>query len=228
MQLRLREIAKLIAGCLSLAGFAVMVFWLSGTFRWQRAWGCIGIMVVLHGMSGLYLWRKDPELIKRRGSIGQGTKTWDKAVVALFGLVHLAVWIIAALDHRHAWSNMPDYMWIAGGALYFAFVIVLTQTMSVNPHFEKSVRIQHERGHRVIDSGPYRYLRHPGYAVGILGFVLGVPLLLGSWYAFLPAALSAAILVVRTALEDRTLCNELPGYLEYTERVRYRLVPGIW
>jgi protein-S-isoprenylcysteine O-methyltransferase Ste14 len=100
--------------------------------------------------------------------------------------------------------------------------------MLVNPHFEKFVRIQHDRSHKVIDAGPYRIVRHPGYAFVIPGFVLCPPLVLGSWWSFIPAAAAVTVLVIRTALEDRTLRNELPGYKEYAHRVRYRLLPGVW
>ena len=99
--------------------------------------------------------------------------------------------------------------------------------MGENPFFEKTVRIQSDRGHRVVDIGPYRLVRHPGY-LGFFGWILSTPLLLGSWWAFVPALLSIAGIVVRTALEDRTLKAELPGYADYAKRTRYRLVPGIW
>ena len=99
--------------------------------------------------------------------------------------------------------------------------------MGVNPFFEKTVRIQTERGHRVIDTGPYAFVRHPGY-LGFFGWCLSAPLLLGSWWAFVPAVLSVVDLVVRTALEDRTLREELEGYEAYSNRVPHRLLPGIW
>lgn len=99
--------------------------------------------------------------------------------------------------------------------------------MGVNPFFERTVRIQTERGHRVIDNGPYRFVRHPGY-LGIFGWSLTTPLLLGSWWAFLPALLSIIGIMIRTALEDRTLREELTRYEEYTSRVHFRLIPGIW
>jgi protein-S-isoprenylcysteine O-methyltransferase Ste14 len=99
--------------------------------------------------------------------------------------------------------------------------------MGVNPYFEKTVRIQTDRGHRVIDTGPYAYMRHPGY-VGLFGWMLGTPFLLGSWCALGPAVLASIAMIVRTALEDRTLRVELEGYEAYAARVRYRLVPGIW
>ena len=99
--------------------------------------------------------------------------------------------------------------------------------MVVNPFFEKTVRIQTDRGHRVVDTGPYAYVRHPGY-VGFLGWILAAPLLLASVWAIVPALISVVGLVIRTALEDRTLRAELPGYPEYAARVRFRLIPGMW
>ena len=98
---------------------------------------------------------------------------------------------------------------------------------AVNKFFEPSVRIQTDRGHHVIDTGPYAIIRHPGYAFGF-AFFLGIPLALGSLWGLIPAIIMSALLVVRTVLEDRTLQNELPGYKQYAERVRYRLVPGVW
>ncbi len=103
----------------------------------------------------------------------------------------------------------------------------LTWAEAVNKFFEPSVRIQTDRGHRVIDTGPYAIIRHPGYAFSFALF-LGIPLALGSLWGLIPAALICMMLVVRTVLEDRTLQNELPGYKQYAERVRYRLVPGVW
>ena len=100
--------------------------------------------------------------------------------------------------------------------------------MAVNPFFEKTVRIQHEIGHRVVDSGPYKIVRHPGYTGMIIGLILATPMLLGSGWAFVPALLAVVWAVVRTVLEDRTLRRELPGYEDYTRRVPYRLLPGIW
>ena len=111
--------------------------------------------------------------------------------------------------------------------LFIAGMALFSWSMGVNPFFEKTVRIQTERGHRVIDTGPYAFVRHPGY-VGFFGWCLSAPLLLSSWWAFVPAILSVIGLVIRTALEDRTLLQELDGYAAYAERVRYRLMPGVW
>jgi protein-S-isoprenylcysteine O-methyltransferase Ste14 len=99
--------------------------------------------------------------------------------------------------------------------------------MSVNRHFETTVRIQEDRGHEVVSTGPYGFMRHPGYLGGIV-WMMSIPLILGSLYAFLPLTLYAILMILRTYLEDKTLHEELPGYPEYAERVRYRLIPRIW
>ena len=112
--------------------------------------------------------------------------------------------------------------------MYATFLLILTWAMLVNPHFEKVVRIQHELGHRVIDTGPYRFVRHPGYVGTIIGFILSMPFLLNSWWAFVPAALATVWMIVRTVMEDRVLRRELEGYEDYAKRVRYRLLPGVW
>ena len=163
------------------------------------------------------------------GTFGEDTKPWDKALLSLFGLAYLFVPITGALDAgRYGWSSMPQALWVLGLVLYAVFTFFTTWAMAVNTHFEKTVRIQTDREHRVIDTGPYRIVRHPGYAGTILGFLLSPPFLLLSWWALVPAGAAALVLVVRTALEDRFLRRELEGYAEYAKRVRYRLVPFLW
>ena len=172
---------------------------------------------------------KNPGLLTARAQVGEGTKSWDKALLSVFGLSHFGILIVGALDaSRYGWAPLPGWWMPIGAALYLASTWLLTVTMCENPHFEKTVRIQTDRGHRVIDTGPYDVVRHPGYLGTIGGFILAAPLLLGSTWAFVPALAAAGVLVIRTALEDRTLQAELPGYAEYAGRVRYRLFPGIW
>jgi protein-S-isoprenylcysteine O-methyltransferase Ste14 len=168
-------------------------------------------------------------MLKSRARIGKGTKTWDKIVLGLFGTMYLAIVIVAALDAgRFRISEMPFWLWPVGAMMYCFFLIVTTWAMAVNPFFEKTVRIQHDRGHKVIDSGPYRIVRHPGYLATIIGFIFATPFLLGSWWAFIPTCIAAASIIIRTFLEDRTLRNELSGYEDYARRIRYRLLPGVW
>lgn len=218
---------KILGGLITALVF-VGTFWLAGQWTWLRGWVLIGLFIVGRLISAPYLWRTSPELMKQRGQFGKGTKTWDVVVITLFGLTLLAVPVVAALDMRYGWSAMPLWLWPIGAGFYACFVGVITWSMAVNPHFEKTVRIQRDRHHTVIESGPYRIVRHPGYIATILGLVLAMPLLLGAWWALIPALLSTACLILRTALEDRTLQQELVGYEEYTHKVRYRLLPGLW
>lgn len=220
---------KGILGTLSTALFIAALFWAAGRIDWIAGWVYIGLVTLGQGATGIYLWRKDPELIRRRGVAGDGTKGWDKVVLGIFGLTYAAVPFIAAADAgRFGWTTLPWWLWFVGCALYGLGVVIVARAMSVNTHFEKTVRIQKDRDHRVIDVGPYAIIRHPGYVGAALSFPLAAPLLLGSAVAFIPAIICVSTLVVRTALEDRTLHRELNGYQDYARRVRYRLVPGLW
>jgi protein-S-isoprenylcysteine O-methyltransferase Ste14 len=220
--------AKVLSGVVTVVLFVALFFWLAGHYDWGRGWAYIGLLTIGQSISCLYVWRRDPEVLRRRGKIGAGTKTWDKILLGLFGTAFVAVIIVAALDERHAWSTMSGWFWPLGAVLYAFCVFMLTWAMAVNTHFEKTVRIQHDRGHRVIDSGPYRIIRHPGYLGTIFGFILAAPLLLGSWWALTPAIAAVICLIIRTALEDRTLQKELDGYEAYTQDVRHRLLRGVW
>ncbi|MHC4778248.1 MAG: methyltransferase family protein [Planctomycetota bacterium] len=227
--MRTKETVRFVLGLASVPLFIIAFFMTAGRWDWVAGWAYLGLLAAGQGAGALYLWRKDPELIRRRGSFGEGTKSWDKALLSLFGLSYLAVPIVAALDSvRYGWSSMPPWLWFAGLVLYGVFPFFTTWAMAVNTHFEKTVRIQTDRDHKVVDSGPYALVRHPGYVGTILGFLFSPPLLLLSWWAFAPAVVAALALVVRTALEDRLLRRELEGYSEYAERVRFRLVPGVW
>jgi protein-S-isoprenylcysteine O-methyltransferase Ste14 len=135
---------------------------------------------------------------------------------------------LATLDAgRMGWSEVPLWVVLIGYVLLIGGIAVTTWAQAVNPFFELGVRIQKERSHRVITSGPYRFVRHPGYIAAIAMFV-GIPLALASWWALLPAALAITLLVVRTSWKDRLLQAELSGYADYARRTRYRLLPGFW
>lgn len=210
----------------------VAIFWgffrLAGGLGWIEGWVYVGLVTLGRSASGLYLWIRDPELIRRRGEFGQGTKAWDKVCLSFFGLSYFGILMVAALDNGRGWSAAPLWLVPVGAGLCVVDVVLVTWAMAVNRFFEKTVRIQTDRGHKVVDTGPYRFIRHPGYVATILGFIFAPPLMLRSWWAFVPAAAAVLSIVVRTALEDRTLRRELDGYAEYAGRVRYRLVPGIW
>ena len=185
--------------------------------------------VILTRVLTLYLLRVNPDVIAGRVNRHERPRRWDLLLGLLVALpAMLAIPIVAALgDGRFHWSHLPWWGCLAGYAVMLAGFFGVTWATSVNKFFEPSVRIQTDRGHRVIDTGPYRIVRHPGY-VFAFAFFLGIPLALGSLWGLIPALIMSALLVVRTVLEDRTLQAELPGYKEYAGRVRYRLIPGVW
>lgn len=212
----------------AVVAFAVVIFWPAGRLDWVAGWVYLGIVALNYLFNVVYLQRVNPDLIEARMRMAKGTKRWDIVWGLVFGPALLSTYIVAGLDAvRFEWSTMPALFWPIGLIIFLPGTLLFSWSMGVNPFFEKTVRVQKERGHRVVDTGPYAVVRHPGY-VGFSGWCLSVPLLLASWWAFVPAILSIVGLVVRTALEDRTLREELEGYEAYAKRVRYRLLPGVW
>ncbi len=218
----------IIASITGIGLFAVIIFWPAGRLDWIAGWLHFGIVTASLSASLVYLRRVNPEVIEHRLRLGKGTKTWDIVWSVIFAPLFLSIYVVAGFDAvRFEWSGMSPWLWPLGLALWLPGYALFAWAMGVNPFFEKTVRIQTERGHRVIDTGPYAFIRHPGY-LGFLGWGLSTPLFLGSWWAFIPALLSILAMVVRTALEDQTLRNELAGYKDYAGKVRYRLIPGLW
>jgi protein-S-isoprenylcysteine O-methyltransferase Ste14 len=207
--------------------FAGCVFMLARRLDWTLGWIYVGIVVATLTINLVCLLRWNPELIRRRMRLGKFTKTWDKVWAVLFALVMIAIYVVAVIEARAGGSSAPGAAWLVGLAIFVPGWALVTWSMVVNPFFEKTVRIQTDHGHRVIETGPYAYVRHPGY-VGFAGWMLSTPLLLASDWAFAPALIAVIGFVIRTALEDRVLQAELPGYAEYSTRVRFRLIPGVW
>ena len=222
-------IVRILMGLIVVPLFFWGFFVAAGGAGWVRGWIFLGVQIVGNSIISILIVKKDPELARRRATFGEGTKRWDFVMLGVFGVTFLGVLLVAAFDTGNGWSTMEGHgWWVAGLVLFCIYVAILTWSMLVNTFFEKTVRIQTDRNHKVIDTGPYRFVRHPGYLGVIVGFIGSAPLLLGSWWAFVPAVASTVGLIVRTVLEDRTLREELAGYEEYAQRVRYRLVPGIW
>ena len=224
---------KIIPRIVSIAVVTGLFVWgfftVAGRWDWMAGWWYLGLLVTTETLNDLAVWRWNPGLLTRRGRFGAGTETWDYVCLGVFGLSFLAVLVVGALDSgRYGWSAMPPVLVSTGALLHIAGQSLLSWAMVANPFFEKTARLQREQGQRVVDRGPYRFVRHPGYLGTIVGFVLGTPLLLGSWWAFVPAILAIASLIIRTALEDRMLACGLPGYAAYSGRVAYRLIPKVW
>jgi protein-S-isoprenylcysteine O-methyltransferase Ste14 len=205
-----------------------LLFVTYGSVDWTAAWIFIGLSTVAKAVFSRYLKKRDPELVRRRREVQAGTKGWDKVWLGLFALMFLAILAVSGLDAgRYHWSEMPWWVMALGGAGYVVSMIFTFFAMAANTHFEGTVRIQTDRNHKVVDQGPYRYIRHPGYAALIVT-MLSIPAALGSVAGLVPAGLVVVMFVVRTALEDATLQRELAGYRQYADTVRYRLVPGVW
>ncbi len=210
------------------AAWAAAPFVAAGTWRAPAIWAHHATLVTGLLLHGRYVARRNPQLRIRRRTIGGDTKRWDLAWVSAFWPLMASIAVTAGLDRAaHGGATLPAAAWFAGLALFAGAMAASARAMAVNPFFEGTVRIQRDVGQRVVDVGPYRFVRHPGY-VGLAGWALASPLLLISARAFVPALAAAAWVGLRTALEDATLRRELDGYADYARRVRWRLVPGLW
>ncbi len=207
---------------------ALVLFGAAGTLHWLQAWLYLGTILVGIAVNAILLFRLSPETIAARAETA-GAKGWDRVIGGLGALAYfVGVLLVAGLDRRFGWTGaLPSRVWLAGAIVCVLGFALFSWAMVSNTYFATLVRIQKERGHTVCTSGPYRFVRHPGYA-GFILQSLGVPAFLGSLWALIPGGLAALLMVVRTALEDRTLLEELEGYQEYAQKVRYRLLPGLW
>lgn len=200
---------------------------------WWQAW-VYSLLIVVAGIGGrMWAERRHPGLLAERDRTmfenGAAVKPWDKVLAPLMGVsLTYPLVIVAGLDHRFGWSPaFPIWLNIIGFIIIIPGYTFAVWALAENRFFSSMVRIQTDRGHVVCDSGPYQIVRHPGYAGNILPLP-GIVLALSSLWALIPAAVALIIAVLRTELEDRTLQDELPGYRDYAQRVRYRLIPGIY
>ena len=207
--------------------FGVTLFSVAGRLDWWEAWAFLGLYLAGILVNGLWGLRNNPAVINERGRISKNAKTWDKVIGLFYMLFLLGTFVLAGLDARLTWSAMPLWAKVLGGVAFTASLAITFWAMKTNTFLSTFVRIQDERGHTTVTAGPYRFVRHPMY-VGILFMSLGMPLLLGSWWAVIPGLLTIFLFIIRTKLEDMTLLAELPGYVEYSQKVRYRLISGIW
>jgi protein-S-isoprenylcysteine O-methyltransferase Ste14 len=205
-----------------------LVFLPVGHLDWAPGWFFIAFVIVGFSASALILARVNPAIYRARSRFQPGTKRWDIILLWLMLPAMVAEVPLATLDAgRMLWSDVPRFIVVVGYVLLGASMALTTWAQAVNRFFEPGVRLQRERGQHVIRSGPYAFVRHPGY-VGALMMFVGIPLALGSWWGLIPAAWASAILILRTSWEDALLHAELDGYEDYAQRTRFRLVPGIW
>ncbi len=208
-----------------------VLFLAAGTLNWPMGWVYVALTLFATLASRLLALRRHPDLLKERASFAEkrNAKPWDAALVQLVAVIGPAITqIVAGLNYRFGWPPaIPLWLALVALVLVIAGWAIGTWAMVTNRFFSAVVRIQTDRGHTVVADGPYRWVRHPAYAGGVIAN-LAVPLMLGSAWALIPGVLTAGLTVLRTSLEDRTLQAELPGYADYTQRTRYRLLPGVW
>lgn len=211
------------------AALGAILFGAAGRLGLPMFWVYLGGYALLVLIYALVMSRRDPELLAERRRSGPGAKRWDRAWLVIYTALFLVTWVVAGLDvGRFHWSDtVPLWLQILAQIVCVGAFAVVWWASWTNTFFSQVVRIQEERGHRVVTEGPYQYVRHPGYAANVVVWPASA-LALGSWWAMVPAGAIVVAFVVRTALEDQTLREELEGYEVYAQRVRYRLVPGVW
>jgi protein-S-isoprenylcysteine O-methyltransferase Ste14 len=206
----------------------LVLFLPAGNWAWPKGWLFVLAFLASATLASVFVWRVNPEIFLARSRFHKGTKRWDMILLGFLFPVMIAIFPVAALDDARFHSS--EVPWWAVGVGYILLLVGIALgawAQAVNKFFEPSVRIQTDRGHKVIDTGPYAIVRHPGY-VSAISFFAGIALTLGSLWALIPAGLSSLLLIVRTRWEDQTLQAELARYKEYADRVRYRLFPGVW
>jgi protein-S-isoprenylcysteine O-methyltransferase Ste14 len=219
--------ASLAKAFIAVVVFAVVLFLSAGTLNWPMGWVYIGIAAVNTLIVSLVM---DPALLDSRTKAEQsGAKRWDIPLALIVGRIGpIAMLVVAGLDKRYGWSSPVSLPLLLVGFMLLALGYVLSDwAVIANRFFAPVVRVDADKGHTVVTGGPYRLIRHPGYAGAALVYG-GTPLILGSWWALIPFALTMIVIIIRTALEDRTLRAELPGYAEYAMYVGWRLLPGVW
>ncbi|MBT3222449.1 MAG: isoprenylcysteine carboxylmethyltransferase family protein [Proteobacteria bacterium] len=212
----------------SIGLLGVLLFVSAGRLDWMRAWFYLGLTMTGMLINFVVLVSTNPEVIAARGKNQVvGTKWFDKVFVMISLPLGVAIFVVAGLESGRWGGDLGPIVAGVGILMLCLANIPILSSLVVNRHLEKTVRIQSERDHQVVTAGPYQWVRHPMY-VGMILQQFGCPLLLGSRWALIPAALASLAFVVRTALEDQTLQDELPGYTEFTQQTKYRLFPGIW
>lgn len=208
-----------------------VLFLAAGKLDWWEGWAYVIQAFIVLVFSRAILIRKNPDLAQERAEAGskENVKPWDRILMPLMSIcLPVMAWIVCGLDERFGWSpDLPDGIQLIALLLMFAGSMLGTWAMIVNRFFSSMMRIQSERGHTVVSGGPYRFVRHPGYAGNVLSWIAS-PVFFSSIWAAIPAILAIIVTVARTALEDRTLRADLSGYRDYAKIVRRRLVPGIW
>jgi protein-S-isoprenylcysteine O-methyltransferase Ste14 len=216
--------------CVDLLVIGALLFVPAGTLRWPAGWTFLGLMCGVTVVVVRMLVRSDPELLRERMSspIQRNQPLWDRVLLSAILVLFVLWFVLMPLDAvRFGWSDVPVWLQVMGAAGIVLSYYGMYLTFQENAYLYPVVKLQEERGQTVVTTGPYRYVRHPLYAFSLVYFA-ATALLLGSWFGLLFSTLLMALIILRTALEDRTLRRGLAGYAEYTGTVRYRLIPHVW
>jgi len=220
-----KRMKGITGGLVNAAVMGLLLFVPAGTLDWPVAWVLLAFTVISFIINSLLV---SPDLIDERMHRHGNAKPFDRYLVVAIVLAGFAAIIVSGFDFRYGWTGpIPPAIPAMGFVVVVLSGLIIIWATTSNPFFSAVIRIQDDRGHSVVSTGPYRYIRHPGYAGWCL-YMLFLPLMLGSLVALIPGAVAAGLDVVRTYLEDRILMAELTGYREYAVRVRYRLIPKVW
>ena len=219
---------RIITGILGLAVFAGAWFGIAGRVTWWQGWTFLLTFIVYVSILVWRLSKLNPDLVRERNRPAVKAESWDRVVMGVYSVILVVLLITSALDGgRYLWSAVPLGVQMIGWVLLVVAGMMVWHVMMTNAYLSSWARIQDDRGQVVVQEGIYRLIRHPMYLGIIVGF-LGIPLVLNSWWAMIPSVVIVGLFVYRTYLEDLMLINGLAGYAEYTEKVRCRLLPGIW
>ena len=221
MKLLMEALIKFICGLLMVG---LLIFLPAGTIAYTYGWLLVGLLFGPMLIAGFVMLFKSPDLLKKRLDVKEKQGA-QKGVVAFAGLMFIAGFVMAGLDFRFGWSQMPSWVVIAASVLFLLSYALYAEVLRENAYLSRTVKV--EEGQTVVDTGMYGIVRHPMYAVPVLLFLM-MPLVLGSWYALIAFAFYPAAIVVRLKDEEDLLTKELPGYEAYKQKVKYRMIPFIW
>ncbi|MFM8424659.1 MAG: methyltransferase family protein [Chloroflexota bacterium] len=214
-------LSRLIAGVIM---FALLFFLPAGTWRYWQAWMYIGVLIIPMFFVLAYFMKNDPALLERRMKMREERKEQRKIIQAS-GIVFVLIYILPGFDIRYGWSNMPAWVSITAGVVMFVSYMLVFRTMQVNSFLSRVIEVAEDQ--RVIDTDVYGIVRHPMY-VGMIVLYAISPIVLGSWWAVIPALVIIPVIVARILDEEKALEQDLPGYVEYKQKVKYRLIPFVW
>ncbi len=221
MKLLVEALVKFFCGLLMVG---LLIFLPAGSLAYAKGWLLIGLLFGPMLIAGFVMLHKSPDFLKKRLD-GKEKQATQKGVVALSGLMFIAGFVVAGLDYRFGWSHMPAPVTVVASMLFLAAYVLYAEVMRENAYLSRTIKV--EEGQKVVDTGLYSLVRHPMYMATLLLFLM-MPIVLGSWYALIAFAFYPAIIIARLKDEEELLTKELPGYAEYKQKVKYRILPFIW